>query len=130
VVGGSTWYCGSKGLMGSSVAERRFGAPSPMDGDGSWTADAEAEVLELLVALRAAWIKLAVGRKKGCQKRRKIDLPLAASLPTLTSLFLRPPSRFKLSTLRPAVLPDFFLPPLLPFLVISSPSSHFCRSQK
>jgi hypothetical protein len=50
--------------MGSSVAERRFDAPNPTEGEGSWAADAEAEVLELLVALEPLGTKGHVSKGK------------------------------------------------------------------
>lgn len=49
------------------MAERKLGAPGPMEGEGSWAT--EAEVLELLVALRAARITLAERTKEGVTKR-------------------------------------------------------------
>jgi hypothetical protein len=57
VVGGITWYCGISGLMGSSVTESSLGVPRPTEGEGSWAA--EAEVLELLVALTAASARIS-----------------------------------------------------------------------
>lgn len=59
--------------MGSSVAERRFDAPNPTEGEGSWAADAEAEVLELLVALRPVGTRVTLAREKKRVCARALD---------------------------------------------------------
>jgi hypothetical protein len=56
--------------MGSSVAEVSFGVPGPTEGEGSWAADAEAEVLELLVALKATNTRItSAGEERLCRAR-------------------------------------------------------------
>jgi hypothetical protein len=41
------------------VTESSLGVPRPTEGEGSWAAEAEAEVLELLVALTAASARIS-----------------------------------------------------------------------
>ena len=119
-------YCGSSALIGSSVAERMLGALAETEAEASWAA--EAEVLELLV-LKAG--SVLISKPGMCLWRKDQGLedysPLAPSLATLPSR-LSPPRRLRLSTFKPP-LTTFFLPPL-PFLTMSTPSSHFCKSQK